>query len=222
MYFTQVIALLRKEFLLEWRNKYALNGILLYLVSTIFIAYMSFRVKAGDLNPITWNVLFWIIVLFTTVNAVAKSFMEEKEGRLLYLYTVAAPNAVLMAKLLYNMVMAIGLALVGLLFYSLVMGNPVANMGLFSLNIVLTGLGFAGVLTLISGIAAKAGNNITLMAILSFPVILPELMMSLKVSKNAMDGLAWSVSLDEISILASVDMIAIAASFLLFPYLWRT
>ena len=70
-----------KEWKVEWRNRYALNGLLLYLISTIFICYMSFNVKVNQLNPLTWNALFWIIMLFAAVNAIAKSFMHEKPAR---------------------------------------------------------------------------------------------------------------------------------------------
>ena len=46
-------------------------------------------------------------------------------------------------------------------------------MGQFLLAVVLGGIGFAAVLTLISAIAARAGNGIGLMAILGFPLVLP-------------------------------------------------
>jgi heme exporter protein B len=74
---------------------------------------------------------------------------------------------------------------------------------------------------MISAIAAKAGNNATLMAILSFPVILPLLILIIKLSKNAMDGLDRSVSYDEIAVLCAINAIVIAVSLILFPYLWR-
>jgi heme exporter protein B len=74
---------------------------------------------------------------------------------------------------------------------------------------------------MISAIASKAGNNGTLMAILSFPVIIPLLMLVIKLSKNAMDGLDRSVSLKEIGVLFAINAIVIVISLLLFPYLWR-
>src|SRR5579862_6118483 len=80
--------LLKKEILLEWRSKYAFNGVLLYVVSTVFVCYMAFHVNSGMEGvsgyPIVWNVLFWIIILFASVNAIAKSFLQESRGRMLY------------------------------------------------------------------------------------------------------------------------------------------
>ena len=70
-YFKEISFLFRKEMMLEWRQKYALGGILLYVTSTVFVVFLSF-VKV---LPDVWNALFWIISLFASVNAVAKSFV---------------------------------------------------------------------------------------------------------------------------------------------------
>ena len=59
----QIFELIKKELLTEWRQRYALNGMVLYLVSTIFVCYMSFNLKAGVIDAVTWNALFWIIIL---------------------------------------------------------------------------------------------------------------------------------------------------------------
>ena len=81
-------ALIEKEIRLEWRQRYALNGMLLYIVSTVFVCYMSFTLKTKGIEPITWNTLFWIILLFTAVNSITKSFTQERAGRQLYYYTL--------------------------------------------------------------------------------------------------------------------------------------
>lgn len=111
---------------------------------------------------------------------------------------------------------------IGFGFYAFVMGNPVGDIGLYMICIALAAVGFASVLTLVAGIASKADNSATLMAVLSFPIILPMLLMTIKLAKNALDGLDWSVSTDEISTLLSIDLIVITLSYLLFPYLWRS
>jgi len=219
---SSISALLKKELLTEWRQKYAINGMLLYLTSTIFVCYMSFALKAGAIDPITWNALFWIILLFTAVNSVAKSFIQEKEGRMLYFYGIVSPEAIIISKVIYNSVLLLLLSGIGLLAYSLVMGNPVIDLPLFILSLVLGSLGFSSSLTMISGIASKAQNSGTLMAVLSFPVIIPLILMVIRLSKNAMDGLERSASSDEILILVAINAIVLAASYILFPYLWRS
>ena len=114
------------------------------------------------------------------------------------------------------------LALVGFGVYAVVMGNPVEDMGIYLLSLVLGAVGFSSTLTMVAGIASKAENSATLMAILSFPIIIPMLLMLLKISKNALDGLDRGSSLDEILTLLAIDGIVLVLSVILFPYLWRS
>ncbi|MFN8356993.1 MAG: heme exporter protein CcmB [Spirosomataceae bacterium] len=218
----EVKALINKEIRLEWRQRYALNGMLLYVVSTVFVCYMSFRLRNNDLNPITWNTLFWIIMVFTAVNAVAKSFTQERLGRQLYFYTLASAEAIILAKIIYNTLLMLFLSLLGFAFYALVMGNPVGDVIMYLVSILLGALGFSGTLTLVAGIASKAENSPTLMSVLSFPILLPMLLMLIKLSKNALDGLERADSLNEIATLLAIDAIVLTLSVILFPYLWRS
>lgn len=218
MLFSEIGSLLKKELLLEWRQKYAINGIFLYVISTVFVCYLSFRIID---HPATWNALFWIIILFASTNAVTKSFMQESSGRLLYLYTLASPQAIILSKIIYNMILVIALSLSTYLFYSLFIGNLVQDNMLFIVSIVLGSVGFSTVLTLVSAIASKTNNNVTLMAILSFPVLMPLIITLLKVSKNAVDGLDPSISYKYLAVLLFINIIVTTLSYLLFPYLWR-
>ena len=215
--FKQVKFLVRKEILLEWRSKYAFNGILLYVVSTIFVCFLSFK----QTDPVTWNALFWIIMLFASVNAIAKSFIQESKGRQLYYYSIASARAVILSKIIYNILLMLLLSIIAFVFYSVVFNNPVQDPLFYTIAVLIGSVSFASVFTMISGIASKANNSGSLMAVLSFPVIIPLLMVLIKFSKNAMDGLDRSVSLNEIAVLAAINLIVITVSLLLFPYLWK-
>lgn len=217
MIIKQIQYLIAKEIKLELRNKYALGGILLYVVSTIFVSYLCFK---RIVTPATWNALFWIILLFASINAIAKSFITETKGRLLYIYTLASPQAVILSKIIYNSILLLVLSGLCLLVYSLFVGNIIQDQALFLLTLALGSFGFSSLLTMVSAIASKTGNNFTLMAILSFPIIMPLLMVLIKLSKNALDGLErWDVHY--LLILLCINVIIIALSYLLFRYLWR-
>jgi heme exporter protein B len=213
--------LMQKDFRLEWRQRAALNGMLLYVGSTVFVCYLSFSLRGGQLPAPAWNALFWIILLFTAVNAAAKGFLQESRGRLLYYYTLVRPQAVILAKIAYNSVLLLGLALVGFALYAVVLGNPVQDVPLFVGNVGMGAVGFATTLTLVSGIAAKATNSSTLMAVLGFPIMIPMLLLLIKVSKNALDGLEFEASSSSLLTLLALNLIVTAVSYLLFPFLWR-
>jgi heme exporter protein B len=218
----QVGTLVEKEFRLEWRQRYALNGMLLYMVGAVFVCYLSFNSRRGQLGPIVWNTLFWIIQLFTAINAIAKTFVQERAGRQLYYYTLASPQQIIVAKVIYNTALMLVLALLGYVVYAFVLGSPVQDHTLYIGSLLLGAVGFAASLTLVAGIAAKAENAATLMAILSFPVILPLLLLLLKISKNAMDGLDRAASTDELLTILAIDGIVLALSYLLFPFIWKS
>jgi len=223
--FKQVKFLLKKEILLEWRSKYAFNGVLLYVVSTVFVCYIAFNLSPGFKNspgyPIVWNVLFWIILLFASVNAIAKSFMQESSSRLLYYYTIASARAIILAKIIYNCFLMMLLSTLALIIYLLFFKNTLGDPLYYFLAVLAGSISFAMVFTMLSAIAAKAGNNGTLMAILCFPVIVPVILLLVRFSKNAMDGLDRSASQHDIIVLAAVNAIVVATSLVLFPYLWR-
>lgn len=215
---SQVKHLIKKELLLEWRSKYALNGVLLYVVSTVFVCFLSF---VSIDSKLTWNALFWIIMLFASINAVSKSFLQESRGRQLYIYTIASPIALIISKTVYNVLLMSVLTLIALGFYILVFNYTPEDPGLYILATMLGSLSFSTIFTMISAIASKAGNGGMLMAILSFPVIIPVLIVLVRLTKNAIDGLDRSVSWDEVGILLLINALVTAVSLLLFPYLWR-
>ena len=215
----EVKYLIKKEILLEWRSKYALNGVMLYVVSTVFVCYLTF---ISVPNPLTWNALFWIIMLFASINAVAKSFLQESRGRHLYIYTLVSPSALIIAKTIYNCLLMLVLTLIALFFYSLVFPfNSGIDLPMYILATILGSLSFATIFTMVSAIASKAGNGGMLMAVLSFPIVIPVLIVLIKLSKNAIDGLDRSVSLDDIGLLVIINVLIMTVSLLLFPYLWR-
>ncbi|WP_316749988.1 heme exporter protein CcmB [Pedobacter gandavensis] len=213
----QIKHLIKKELLLEWRSKYALNGVLLYVVSTVFVCFLSFV----STDKVTLNALFWIIMLFASINAVSKSFLQESRGRQVYIYTIASPLALIISKTIYNSLLMMVLTVIALGFYILVFDFSPEDLGLYLLAALLGSLSFSTIFTMVSAIASKAGNGGMLMAILSFPIIIPVLVVLIKLTKNAMDGLDRSVSLDEIGLLLIINALVMSVSVLLFPYLWR-
>ncbi|MEQ7799785.1 heme exporter protein CcmB [Pedobacter sp. ASV1-7] len=214
---SQVKHLVKKELLLEWRSKYALNGVLLYVVSTVFVCFLSFV----SIDIITWNALFWIIMLFASINAVSKSFLQESKGRQLYIYTIASPIALIISKTIYNVLLMTLLTVIALSFHMMVFGRVPQDLLMYFIATILGSLSFSTIFTMISAIASKAGNGGMLMAILGFPIIIPVLVVLIKLTKNAIDGLDRSVSWDEVGILLVINVLVMAVSLLLFPYLWR-
>ena len=217
-----LLILIRKEFMLELRRKAVISGIGLYMFSLIFICYLTFSLRQNSINEATWSALFWLAILCSVVNSVAKSFIGEKRGISIYYYTLASPYVVILSKILYNAVLCLVLSLTGYGLFALFIDNPVQDTLYFLLTLVLTSIGFSSALTLISGIAAKANNSHILMAVLSFPVVIAILLLAIRLTKNVLDGIDRSASLDELLNLLAINCILTALAYLLFPYIWRS
>jgi heme exporter protein B len=217
-----VLKLIRKEFLLELRRKSVISGLALYLFSTVFIYYLTFSLRQNLINPLVWSALFWVTILFSSVNTVAKSFIGEKKGQEIYFYSLTNPESIILSKLIYNFILCAGLSYSGFILFILFISNPIADTLIFALTILLASWGFSASLTLLSGIAAKANNSNILMAVLSFPVVISILLLVIKITKNCIDGLDRSVSYDEFLTLLAINCLVTAVSYLLFPYIWRS
>lgn len=216
-FFTAVAALLQKEITIELRQKYAIGGILLYVLSTVYIVYLAMV----QVQKPVWSALFWIIVLFASVNAVVKSFVQENSNRSLYYYTIAPPTAILVAKIIYNFLLLALLSLLTFVVFSVVTEQPVKEINLFIVTILLGSLGFSITLTFISAIAAKASNGATLMAIMGFPVVIPILITLVKLTATALRLIQDTSNWRDIVSLLAIDVILLALAFALFPFLWR-
>lgn len=214
---SEIWFLMGKEIKLEWRQRHALSGILLYVLSTVFIVFISFQ----QISPQLWNVLFWIIMLFASINAVVKSFVQESGNRQLYYYQVANPVAILLSKTLYNILLLLLLGGLNAAALLLVAGNPMEDPSLFALAVVLGSVGFSVTFTFIAAIAAKTSNSSTMMTILGFPVIIPVLLVLVNLSAHAIGLLQGSMIGDDIIMLAGIDLLLLGLGLVLFPMLWR-
>ena len=218
----KIKVLIAKEIRLELRRKAVISGLCLYLFSSVFIGYLALGQSHAHLSPMVWSALFWITSLFTVVNTIAKSFIGEKKGTEIYLYSIANPTDILFSKIIYNCFLTTSLAWVGYGLFSVLLSNPIQDLPLFMVLLTLTSCGFSASLTLLSAVSSKANHSHILMAVLSFPVVIGLLVMSIKVTKNCIDGLDRSTSYDELLTLLSINFLVASVSYFLFPYIWRS
>jgi heme exporter protein B len=109
----EIWRLVRKEVLIELRMQYALSGMLLYLISSMFLGYITFELGMVPMSKPTWNVLFWVIMLFVATNSITKSFIQESKDRQLYYYTIASPQSIILSKIIFNSLLMMLLMITG-------------------------------------------------------------------------------------------------------------
>lgn len=216
MNLSHISTLLKKDLLLEVRQQYSFYGILLYVGATVLVLQMAISEPESKV----WNGLFWVIQLFICINAVAKSFLQESRGRMLYFYTIASPADFVLAKLLFNTILIFVMSLLSLLLFSLFLGSPVVKTFTFIGLVVLGGWSLSLVFTFLAAIAARAQQNAAIMAVLGFPLIIPQLLLLMKLS-NAVFNPLLSISVSTILLLVALDLLVIMLAVILFPFLWK-
>jgi heme exporter protein B len=216
--FIVIKSLLHKEWLLESRQQHSFFGVLLYVACTVFVLYLSM----GQPEPAVWNGLFWMNLLFIGINAVAKSFLQEGKGRMLYYYSIAGPVDFIFSKMIYNVLLMTLMSLVTLLLFSFFLGQPFTHALRFLGCTILGGTGISLVFTFLAAITEKANQNAALMAILGFPIIIPQLLLLIRLSKTAFGEIFREEALSQIVLLLiGLDIMIIALSIILYPFLWK-
>ncbi|HRG92088.1 MAG TPA: heme exporter protein CcmB [Chitinophagaceae bacterium] len=208
--------MLKKDLLLEIRQQYSFYGVLLYIGSTIFVLFNAM----DETESRVWNGLFWVIQLFICINAVAKSFLQESRGRMLYFYSIASPGSFVLAKLLFNSLLMLLMSLLSLLLFVLFLGNPMQNAGQFIGLVLLGGWSLSLVFTFLAAIAAKAQQNAAIMAVLGFPIIIPQLLLLMRLSSAAFSPLL-TIPFSTILLLMALDILVVVLAVILFPFLWK-
>jgi len=221
MFAKQLVHLLKHEMSLEMKQKHFLSSIVLYIVSTIFVCSLSFTSIS---ETSIWNALFWIIILFSLTNAISKSFLNENSDKQLFLYTLINPRVLILGKIVYNMVLSIALVLISFVIYTIFIksdGLTDLNYGLFFLAVLLGSMSISATLTMVSAIASKTNNNIGILSILAFPILIPSILLSIQFSNLAINGGTLEMGGQFVVFLSLINLLIIILSFILFPYLWR-
>jgi len=208
----------RLNFRMEWQLQSSYLAVLVYILST---AYLTFLVYNGIITPQTWNTFYWVIFLFAAIQAAYRSLEKEGERRFLLYLGMVKPETLILGKILYNSAYLFATGILVLGIFILFLGNLVHDPAAFLLLIGLAALGFAGILTFVAGLSAKAGSNPALPAVLSIPLLYPQILVLSRVSLQALTGFSWSLNSSYLSALLLLALVSILLAYVLFPYLWR-
>jgi heme exporter protein B len=204
--------------MLEVRQQYTFYGILLYVACIVYVLFLSLNEPDAE----TWNALFWVNMLFISINAVAKSFLQESKGKMLYYYSLSSAREFIIAKLLYNIVLMIVMSLLSLFTFSFFLGAPFLDGLKFTALTLLGGISMCLVFTLMAAIASRANQNAAIMVIMGFPVIIPQLMLLIRISKSAFGEIfKEGAVIQMVLLLGGLDVLVIALCMILFPFLWK-
>ena len=93
-----LIALIRKDLLFEWRSLYQISGLLAFLLGVAYLIY--FFVGSPILE--TWNLLFWLVLLFLSFFIGSRLFEEDAIRYKSYLHQMVSPVQLFLAKVIFS------------------------------------------------------------------------------------------------------------------------
>jgi heme exporter protein B len=217
----EVAAVLAKEWRCELRTRYALNTLALFAFTTLVVVSVSLGPLGISVAQGTavLPVLLWLILLFSVAAGLPRSFVQEEETQTATALRLSAtPSALFCGKLLYGLTLVLALSALITPVYLAMMNLSVASPGLLALALVAGGYGLAAGSTLVAAIIAQARGQGTLFAVLSFPVLLPLLLLAVELTRNAVLGDPAGVALSQLIL---YDASVTVAGLMLFPVVWN-
>ena len=215
--FGDMLFLVKSEIRTEFRRSYSIYGVLLFVVAAAYISY----VLIGSASSQMWLAIFWLVVIFSAVQAVTSSFFHSPDSHVNYLKTVVRPEAFIMSKVAYNSIYLLLIIVLSILLLSLWLDQQLANTIRIGLPAFIVGVGLTGIISLSSEISRTSGNRSTLVAILSLPLLVPLLSLAGNVSTKLIQGLSIFSIWKELLFLVLIDVLILVLSVILVPFLWR-
>lgn len=219
--FNSTISVFIKELKSEFRTRTSITAVFLFIITTITIVVLSIfkeEVSSGIVAG-----MLWLLMFFNSILGLTKSFISEEErGTSLFLKLHTKPLSVYFGKLIFNIIFALQYNILTTLLF-LFFNNDVfiSSKELFFLIIIIGSLAIASVSTIISAIIARAANKNAIFPVLSFPIVLPIIVIGVKALMNTIDGAMLSQILLSIFLMFSYSLVIILLSALLFDFVWK-
>ena len=206
---------------MEWRDKSILGTLLTFVLSTLFL--VLFATGRDDLSTRTEAGLFWIVVLFTAALGLGRTFLSEEErGTSFFLRLHTQGTMVYVGKLCHSFLTLLSANAILAIVFLVLLSVDVLFPGLFIVTLCLGTCGLAGATTILSAIIARTAHGGILLPVLLFPLLIPLLLSAVEATNISFTSGGWDVAAGSLVTMVSFSGVVIAASLLLFDYVWES
>jgi len=215
--YRSIRAVLKKDGLCELRSHYAVSTLIAFAVTTL--ASLSISIGGVALSPNLLATLLWVILFFSAMSGLSRVFGQEQDaGTLITLRVYALPQAVFLGKMIFNILLLLGLSVIVLILFLIFFNVSAGNLPALA-AVLLAGIcGVAIVSTITAALAAQTQARSSLFTIVTFPVILPVFLSAISLTGAIFAGEEISALL--FLSLIGYDIVAAVAGSILFDYLW--
>jgi len=211
---------------MEFRTKEMLTSMGIYgvLVLLVFGAALAFTSVGFDVSQMASGLL-WVLVVFTSLLGLNRSFSHEKENGALegMLLVPMDRSLIFLAKMTTNLVLllVVEIIVVPLFFFFFLSAVHLASTAIWIIfPLVVGSIGVAGIGTLLSTITINTRGRDVLLAVMFIPVIFPLLYACVSATSAAFLGLPDGLDgfTSALALAGGYDAIMIIASWALYDF----
>lgn len=188
----------------------------------LLLVILNMAIPMGDkITPEAGAGILWVAITFSSVLGLARTMNHEKENRCIDGLRLSPVNAesIFAAKMAINftLMLAAEISLIPL-FFILYGDEFFRSFHILLMVVVLANIGFSATGTLFSAITAGCQRNETLLSLLFFPVTVPLISFSVKVTGMIFSGADFQEYSSWIYIMGAHGLIFSGLGYLLFGH----
>ncbi len=216
----RTIAVIKKDLRIELRTKFAINMVFAFVVASLLL--IMFTLKAQDLEPTPKSGLIWIIILFSALSSLGRSFIQETDKNTYNILRIyGSSSAVFMGKMVFNILFSLGINIITFGLYIILANIIVASWWAFSIILIAGTIGLSSVSTMIAAIVSQADRKGAIFSVLTIPLFIPFILLLTNLTKSAfVDGLSSNITNDMAAIIGFIG-VTITAGVILFDFIWE-
>jgi len=206
-----------KDFRSEWRSRSALSAVALFsLAAPVALGYALSNLKVG---AEVMGGLLWVVLFFAAMVGLPRAFVKEEETGTAVLLRLHYPaDAVLWWKSLAQLALLLSTLLAAVPIFLLLLRAEVKEPWALLWCLILGDIGLAVSSCVLGAIASQSRSKGALFPALAAPLLLP-ILASLSVGCGVAFG-SGGDAMPVLQVVAAFDVALIAASALLFEFVW--
>lgn len=215
----QVIAIIRKDILLEVRTRESITAMVVFAVMAIMMFNFALRLRVDTFRPLTPGVL-WVTLVFAGTLGLSRSISSEQINQCMdgLLLAPCDRSVIFVGKAVANVIFTLVVATLIVPIMAILFDETLMQPGVWA--VVLLGvIGYAGAGTLIATMAASTRAREVFLPILLFPLALPLLVAAVIATSGFLDRLPLADFAPWIGVEVAFIVIFWTAGTLLFEFL---
>lgn len=213
-----VLAILRKDLRAELRSRELVSSMALFALLSILIFSFALELDREARESAISGVL-WVTVIYASTIGLNRSMAMEREQANLDGMLIAPVDrtAIFVGKLVGNFIFTAVVGCILLPVMTILYNKTLLTIDIFTILLLGT-LGFSTVGTLLATMTVQTRARESLLPIAMLPITLPMMLAAVRATTSILSATPQEEGVTWLQILVVVDLVYLAASFLLFEF----